>query len=94
MGKVIRIDEYRRHASRSADADHEVWSCGTCGESAWTVTTSGRLRCRHCDTLAANLHVADGAPAVPRNAAEPMLPLPWMPLAAPGQWWWTWARQQ
>lgn len=93
MGKLIRIDEYRRRASRSAGAAPEVWSCGACGESTWTVTTAGRLRCRHCDTPAANLHVADGAPATLRIAADPVTPLRWMPLAAPGQWWWTWARQ-
>lgn len=93
MGKLIRIDEYRRRAPRSADADPEVWSCGACGESVWTVTTSGGLRCRHCGTAAANLRVADGTPAVPPSTAEPMPPLPWMPLAASGQWWWAWARQ-
>lgn len=95
MGKLIRIDEYRRRESRSADADHDVWSCGACGESAWTVSTSGHLRCRHCDTLAANLQVADEAHATPRDAApDRVAPLPWMPLAAPAPWWWTWARQQ
>lgn len=92
MGQVIRIDEYRRRASRSADADREIWSCGVCGESAWTVTTSGRLRCRHCDTTAANLRLADAAaernPA-PDHGARPS----WPPLLAPGPWWWTWARQ-
>lgn len=92
MGKVIRIDEYRRHDAAGPDADRDVWSCGVCGESGWTVTTSGHLRCRHCDTTAANLRLADVSPArhpAPDHGARP----PWNPLLAPGQWWWTWARQ-
>ena len=92
MDKVIRIDEYRRLHSRSAEAHREIWSCGVCGESAWTVTTSGRLHCRHCDTTAANLQVADEV--LERDTpTEQDAHTRWNPLMAPGQWWWTWARQ-
>ena len=92
MGKVVRIEEYRRHHSRAADAGPEIWSCGVCGENAWTVTTSGRLRCRHCDTAAANLHVADTEPGPAHEALPGRAPsLPWNPLAGTGSWWWTWA---
>lgn len=92
MDKVIRIDEYRRLHSRSAEADREIWSCGVCGESAWTVTTSGRLRCRHCETTAANLQIADAASAQV-SATTKAEHTPWNPLAASVPWWWTWARQ-
>ncbi|MBD5802229.1 hypothetical protein AZOA_16550 [Azoarcus sp. Aa7] len=92
MNKVIRIDEYRRRHSHSAEADGEIWSCGVCGESAWSVTTSGRLHCRHCDTTAANLQLANPAPAQ-SSAAEKVAHAPWNPLAASMPWWWAWAQQ-
>lgn len=86
MGKVIRIDEYRRHASAETDAGREIWSCGVCGGSTWTITTAGHLHCSHCDTAAANLQIAPPAP-------ERRAPMPWSALAPSGQWWWTWAPQ-
>lgn len=92
MGKVIRIDDYRRDESRSAEAGHEVWSCGACGESAWTVSTSGHLHCRHCDTTAANLQLEAPAPQRPA-APEPGASMPWSAFMASAQWWWTWAPQ-
>ncbi|MCK0508037.1 hypothetical protein [Aromatoleum anaerobium] len=96
MNRVIRLDEYRKEHSRPADAQRELWACGVCGEHVWTMTTSGRMCCARCNTLAANLRgveqdVANGVHADTQGPATQPDDRP--QTTASGQWWWGWGLQ-
>lgn len=96
MNSVIRLDEYRKAHSRPAEAQHELWACGVCSGHVWTMTTSGRMCCAHCNTLAANLRgVEQGMASAPQADAPPRAipPVNRPHATAIGQWWWTWGLQ-